>query len=254
MDFGADGLREKNGKRFKENIDSFSIAVAGLFGDKTAAVYKKELQAAYKHTNRYFLIHKALTFEQYKKFRSFPLVQLGRNKSGVIAEERSKRLNPFGLLAKRTIGLSRENAQNVGLERTYDSMLQGQKGKRLVRFISGGAQIPVEGYEIEPENGKDIYTTLDIHMQDMVESALMKMMVQSESEHGTCIVMETKTGKIKAIANLGQTKDGNYGETLNYALQTTEPGSTIKLATLLAVLDHGSSKIDDMVEVGFCRS
>jgi cell division protein FtsI (penicillin-binding protein 3) len=250
IDFGADGLREKGGKRFKENIDSFSIAVAGLFGDKPTSVYKKELQSAYNKKNRYFLLRKALSFEQYKKFRSFPLVRLGRNKSGVIAEERSKRLNPFGLLARRTIGLSRENAQNVGLERTYDTMLQGQKGKRLVRFIAGGAPIPVEGYEIEAEDGRDIYTTLDIHMQDMVESALMKMMVQSESEHGTCLVMETATGKIKAIANLGRTKNGSYSETLNYALQTTEPGSTIKLATLLAVLDQGSSKIDDMVEVG----
>lgn len=250
MDFGADGLREKNGKRFKENIDSFAIAVAGLFGDKTVSSYKKELHAAYNKNNRYFLLHKGLSFEQYKKFRGFPLVRLGRNKSGVIAEERSKRLNPFGLLARRTIGLARENAQNVGLERTYDSVLQGQKGKQLVRFIAGGAPIPIEGYQIEPENGRDVYTTLDIHMQDMVESALMKMMVQSSSQHGTCIVMETETGKIKAIANLGRTKDGSYSETLNYALQTTEPGSTIKLATLLAVLDHGSSKIDDLVEVG----
>ena len=250
IDFGADGLREKNGRRFRENVDSFAIAVSSLFGDKTISSYKKELQQGYNKKNRYYLLHKALTFEQYKKFRSFPLVRLGRNKSGIIAEERSKRLNPFGLLARRTIGLARENAQNVGIERTYDSMLQGQNGKRLVRFIAGGAPIPIEGYEIEPENGKDIFTTLDIHMQDLVESSLMKMMVQSESEHGTAIVMETKTGKIKAIANLGRMKDGNYSETQNFALQTTEPGSTIKLATLLAVLDHGSSKIDDLIEVG----
>jgi cell division protein FtsI (penicillin-binding protein 3) len=250
IDFGADGLREKAGKRFKENIDSFAIAVSKLFGDKNVPTYKKELQQGYKLKNRYYLLRKALSFEEYKKFRNFPLVRLGRNKSGVIAEEKSKRLNPFGLLARRTIGLARENAQNVGIERTYDSLLQGQKGKRLVRFIAGGAPIPIEGYEIEPENGKDIFTTLDIHMQDLTESALMKMMMQSESEHGTAIVMETKTGKIKAIANLGRTKDGKYSETQNFALQTTEPGSTIKLATLLAVLDNGSSTIDELVEVG----
>lgn len=250
MDFGADGLRDKGGKNFHENIDSFSLAVAELFKDKPAATYKTEFKKAYNKKNRYFLLRKGLSFEDYKVFRSFPLVRLGRNKSGVIVEERSKRLNPFGLLARRTIGLSRENAQNVGLERTYDSLLQGQKGKRLVRILNGGAAIPVEGYEIESENGKDIYTTLDIHMQDIVESSLMKMMVQSEAQYGTCMVMETKTGKIKAIANLGRTKDGSYSETMNYALQTTEPGSTIKLATLLAVLDHGSSKIDDLVEVG----
>lgn len=250
IDFAAEGLRDKGGRRFKENIDSFSLALAGLFKDKSATTYKTELKQAYNLKSRYFLLRKGLSFEEYKAFRSFPLVRLGRNKSGVIVEEKNKRLNPFGLLARRTIGLARENAQNVGLERTYDSLLQGRKGKRLVRAIAGGALVPVEGYEIEPENGKDIYTTIDIHMQDIVESALMKMMIKGDAEYGTCIVMETQTGKIKAIANLGRTKDGSYSETLNYALQATEPGSTIKLATLLAVLDHGTSKISDMVEVG----
>ena len=250
IDFGADGLREKNGKRFKENIDSFSIALAKFFTDKTSSEYKKQLKKAYADKERYYLLHKGLSFEEYKEFRAFPLVRLGRNKSGVIAEVQSKRLNPFGMLAKRTIGLARNNAQNVGLERTYDSLLKGTTGKRLVRFLSGGAAVPVNGYEIEPENGKDIITTIDIQMQDIVESALSKMMVQSESQYGTCILMETKTGKIKAIANLGRGKDGNYNEALNYALQATEPGSTIKLATLLAVLDHGSSTINDYISVG----
>jgi cell division protein FtsI (penicillin-binding protein 3) len=254
LDTEADGLREKGGKRFKDNIDSFSIALSNFFKDKSKADYKKELQFAYKEGNRYFLIRKGLTFEQFKEFRTFPLVRQGRNKSGIIAEVKSKRLNPFGLLAKRTIGLARDNAQNVGLERTFDTLLKGTTGKRLVRFIAGGAAVPVEGYEIEPENGHDIHTTIDVQIQDVVESALMKMMVQSESQYGTAIVMETATGKIKAIANLGRDKDGAYGENLNYALQTTEPGSTIKLATLLAVLDHGSSRITDYVEVGTAGS
>lgn len=250
IDFGAEGLRDKKGKRFRENVDSFSIALSRFFDDKSASEYKKDLKQAYNEKNRYYLLKKGLTFEQYKAFRNFPLVKLGRNKSGVIAEVKTKRLNPFGLLAKRTIGLARENAQNVGLERTYDTLLKGTTGKRLVRFIAGGASVPVEGYEIEPENGKDILTTLDVSIQDIVETSLIKMMEQSESQYGTCIVMETRTGKIKAIANLGRTKNGNYDENLNFALQTNEPGSTIKLATLLSVLDEGSSKIDDLVEVG----
>src|SRR5688572_17361468 len=228
MDFGAEGLRDKNGKRFRENIDSFTIALSDFFGDKSAATYKRELQLAYNEKNRYYLLKKPLSFEQYKAFRQFPLVRLGRNKSGVIAEVKTRRLNPFGMLAKRTIGLARENAQNVGLERTYDTMLKGSTGKRLVRFIAGGAAVPVEGYEIEPENGKDVITTLDLNMQDIVETSLMKMMVQSESQYGTCIVMETKTGKIKAIANLGKSGPASYDENLNFALQTNEPGSTIK--------------------------
>ncbi|MFN2438048.1 MAG: penicillin-binding transpeptidase domain-containing protein [Chitinophagaceae bacterium] len=250
IDFGAEGLRDKNGKRFKENIDSFSYALSAYFGDKSRDTYRKELKRAYDKKERYYLLKKGISFEQYKSFREFPLARLGRNKSGVIVEVRSKRLNPFGSLAKRTIGLARENAQNVGLERTYDSLLKGTKGKRLVRFISGGAYVPVEGYEIDPENGKDVITTLDVTMQDIAENALRKMVLQSESQYGACIVMETKTGKIKAIANLGAGKNGTYDENLNYALQTTEPGSTIKLATLLAVLEAGSSKVDDLVEVG----
>lgn len=254
MDFGAEGLRDKNGKRFRENVDSLAYHLSHLFEEKPEAVIKKELQLAYNQKNRYYLIRKGLSFDQYKEFRAFPLVRMGRNRSGIIAEVKTKRLNPFGLLAKRTIGLARENAQNVGLERTYDTLLKGTSGHRLMRFLSGGAAVPVEGYEIDPENGKDIITTLDVNIQDIAENALMKMMVQSESAHGTCIVMETSTGKIKAIANLGRTKEDVYDENLNYALQTTEPGSTIKLATLLAVLDGGYSHINDAVEVGSAGS
>ena len=250
MDFGAEGLRDKAGKRFREYIDSFSFHLARFFGGKSKKEYRKELQLAYNESNRYYLLKKGISFEQYKEFRQFPLVRLGRNKSGVIVEVKSKRLNPYGMLARRTIGLARSNAQNVGLERTYDSLLKGTTGKRLVRFLSGGAVVPVEGYEIDPENGKDILTTLDVNMQDIAENALLKVLSENEAQHGTCIVMETATGKIKAIANLGAGKNGGYEENLNYALQTTEPGSTIKLATLLAVLDAGSSSVTDHVTVG----
>jgi cell division protein FtsI (penicillin-binding protein 3) len=257
IDFLAEGLRDKNGKAFKENVDSFAIALSDFFKDQTSAQYKKELQQAYKNKNRYYLLKKKLSFEEYKTFRTFPLVKLGKNKSGVIAEVSSKRLSPFGLLANRTIGLSREyiasngkaKKQNVGLEKTYDSLLSGQKGQRLVRFIAGGA-VPVEGFQVEPENGKDVFTTLDVNMQDIAENALLNMLIKSESQYGTCIVMETKTGKIKAMANLGRRPDGSYWEDDNYALRVTEPGSTIKLLTLLAVLDKGSSKLNDLVEVG----
>jgi cell division protein FtsI (penicillin-binding protein 3) len=257
IDFLAEGLRDKDGKVFKANIDSFSIALADFFEDKTSVQYKKELQLAYKSKSRYYSLKKKLSFEQYKAFRTFPLVKLGKNKSGVIVEVNSKRLSPFGLLANRTIGLSREHIasngklkkQNVGLEKSYDSLLSGQKGQRLVRFIAGGA-VPVEGFQVEPENGKDVFTTLDVNMQDIAENALLKMMLQSESQYGTCMVMETKTGKIKAMANLGRRPDGSYWEDDNYALRVTEPGSTIKLVTLLSVLDKGSSKLNDLVEVG----
>src|SRR5207245_8378636 len=101
---------------FKDNIDSFSISLSNFFNDKSSSEYKKELQLAYNQKDRYYLLKKGLSFEQYKEFRGFPLVRLGRNKSGVIAQVKSKRLNPFVLLARRTIRLDRDNAQNVGLE------------------------------------------------------------------------------------------------------------------------------------------
>jgi cell division protein FtsI (penicillin-binding protein 3) len=137
----------------------------------------------------------------------------------------------------------------VGLEKTYDSLLTGEKGQRLVRYVAGGA-IPVEGYQVEPENGKDVFTTLDVNIQDIAETALLKMMDSSGSEYGTCIVMETKTGKIKAIANLGRQANGKYWEDDNYALRVTEPGSTIKLVTLLSILEKKTSTLNDLVEVG----
>ncbi|RYG49456.1 MAG: penicillin-binding protein 2, partial [Chitinophagaceae bacterium] len=257
LDFQADGLRDKNGKVFRENVDSFATALSKYFGDKNIAQYKSELKEGYRKKSRYYSLKKKLSFEEYKAFRQFPLVKLGRNKSGVIVEESSKRLSPFGLLANRTIGLSREHIasngkmkkQNVGLERSYDSLLTGQKGQRLVRYASGGA-IPVEGFQVEPENGKDVFTTLDVNIQDITENALLRMMETSEAQYGTCMVMETKTGKIKAMANLGRRPDGSYWEDDNYALRVTEPGSTIKLVTLLAILEKGTSKLDDLVEVG----
>lgn len=249
IDFGADGLREKNGKRFKENLDSLSFCLANLFKDQNAAAYKRELQTGYRNADRYYLLEKNLSFEQYKELRSFPLVRLGRNKSGFITEVNSKRLNPFGLLANRTIGLARANAQCVGLERTYDTLLKGENGSRLVRYMAAGTYIPVEGYEIEPENGKDILTTINVNIQDIAENALLKMMIGNECEHGTCIVMETSTGKIRAMANLGRQQDGSYWEDLNYAIHATEPGSTFKLATLLSLLEDKNVQLTDHVNL-----
>ncbi len=251
IDFGAEGLRDKSGKNFRENLDSLSYGLTQLFKDKTKADYKRILSEGYKEKDRYFLLHSKVSFRDYQKLRTFPLVRLGRNKSGFIAEERSIRLNPYQMLAYRTIGLERENAQKIGLEQSYDSILKGTTGKRLVRSIGGGVSLPVdESLDIEPEDGKDITTTLDIHIQDIAENALMNTMQQSESQTGTCIVMETGTGKIKAIANLGRHSNGTYWEDYNYAMRTSEPGSTIKLATLLSVLSEGKMGINTPVEVG----
>ena len=238
IDFGAEGLREKHGKRFYDNVDSLSISLASLFDDASPDDYKKQLSVAYKNEDRYYLLKRKISFEQYKQLRDFVLVKEGRNKSGFIIDVRDSRVNPYVLLANRTIGLSRgDTSKNVGLERTYDSLLKGQTGQRLMRYMAG-VYVPVDGAEIEPENGKDLITTIDTYIQDIAENALMKMMVQNNSVHGTCIVMETATGKIKAIANLGKRPEGDYLEDYNYGIgKKTEPGSIFKVATLLSLLE-----------------
>jgi cell division protein FtsI (penicillin-binding protein 3) len=247
VDFGADGLREKNGRRFTANVDSLSLCLSRLFGDQPAAAYRRILWQGYRRADRYYEIAANVSFEKYQQLRHFPLIREGRNKSGFIAEVVDKRLNPFGLLANRTIGLARANAQNVGLERTYDTLLKGEVGRRLVRYIAGGAYVPVEGYEIESQNGKDIVTTLDVNIQDIAENALLHELTSNQAEHGTCIVMEVATGKIKAIANLGLGSDGTYWEDLNYAIRATEPGSTFKLATMLSLLEDKKVSLSDKV-------
>ena len=248
VDFMADGLREKDGKRFKENIDSLSICLSNLFRDKSSREYKYLLEAGYRDKERYFLLKKKMSFKEYQQFKEFPLVRLGRNNSGFIPDKKIIRLNPYKMLAYRTIGLLRDS-NKVGLELTYDEYLQGTAGKRLVRFIAGGASVPVDDYEVEAENGKDVITTLDVNMQDITENALMKMMVKNKAVHGCAMIMEVKTGKIKAIANLGRRKNNSYFEDYNYAITPTEPGSTFKLATMLALLEDEKISLNTIIDL-----
>lgn len=251
IDFGADGLREKSGKRFRQNIDSLSTGLALLFRDRSKAEYKKLLEKGYKEKLRYYPLKKKISYRQYQQLLKLPLVREGRNKSGFIADVKSIRLNPYQLLAYRTIGLDRENAQKIGLEQTYDSVLKGTSGQRMVRYVAGGVALPVEEVEntIEPRDGNDIITTLDMHIQEITENALMKMMVGNEAEHGCAIVMEVKTGKIKAIANLGRRVNGTYFEDYNYALTPSEPGSTFKLATLISIFEDGKANMNTGVDL-----
>ena len=250
IDFGADGLRQSNGKRFWQNVDSLSTGLVHLFGDASAADYKRMLTNGYREKNRYFSLKKKMGYRQYQELKTLPLIRQGRNKSGFIAEVHNIRLNPYQILAYRTIGLDRENSQKVGLEQTYDTILKGTTGRRLVRYIAGGVAVPVDdANQIDPVNGKDIVTTLDTHIQEITEDALMKMMVSNDAVTGTAIVMEVKTGQIKAIANLGRRPDGNYWEDFNYALMPTEPGSTFKLATMLTLLDDHKITLGKQVDL-----
>lgn len=248
IDFLADGLRDRDGLLFKQNIDSLSRGLADLFKDKPAASYRKMLKEGYRDKDRYTLFKRKISFAQYEAMKLLPLIKLGRNKSGFMPVVRMKRLYPFRLLANRTIGIARDS-NKVGLEKKYDEYLSGVTGKRLVRYIAGGAGVPVDGSEEDPKDGDDIVTTLDVSMQDAAQLALQRMMIENEAVRGTCIVMEVKTGKVKAIANLGRQTDGSYWEDYNYALSPTEPGSTWKLVTLMSVLEDKMANLNSTVDL-----
>lgn len=249
IDFRVEWLHEKSGIHFRENLDSLSFYLSNLFKDRSVEGYKQWLMEAYKDNEPYLELHKKTSYREYEQLRKFPLFRDGRYKSGLIVNERNIRLNPYGILAFRTIGLDRESSK-VGLEKTYDSLLKGREGKQWVRTIAGGVKVPInDDYIIEPETGKDIVSTIDVFIQEIAENALMKMMEKNEAEHGCAIVMEVKTGKIKAIANLGKKPNGGYWEDYNYAISTTEPGSTFKLATMLALLEDKKINLNTMVDL-----
>lgn len=249
IDFRTEALRDQNGKLFYKNIDSLGYQLSVLFGDKTKKEYIQELTRAYRNKSSWYELKKDVAFDKYKKLRSFSLVKLGAYKSGFVIEPREKRMTPFGLLANRAIGLSRDPKLNIGLEKYYDSILKGQTGSRVVRYISGGTRVPIDGSQIEPVNGRDVITTLNVQIQDIAENALLKTMQEQEALSGCVIVMEVATGKIKAMANLGRLKNGTYWEDNNYALVPSEPGSTIKLMTMLAALEDGFININSTVEI-----
>ena len=249
IDFRVGPLHEKNGKLFREKVDTVCDSLAYLFKDKTPSEYKEELTKAFEAKEGNHELKKKIDYDQYLKISKFPLFKLGRYTSGIIAVEKNTRLNPFKNLGYRTIGLAREQNQ-VGLENAYDSVLRGQNGKQLVRVIAGGVTVPVqEGeFEIAPQTGKDIVTNIDVFIQEVTEKALHNMMVSNAAKQGVAIVMEVKTGKIKAMANLGRLENGNYAEIENYTTQATEPGSTFKLVTLLTALENGA-KLEDRLNL-----
>jgi cell division protein FtsI (penicillin-binding protein 3) len=234
---------------FAQNIDSLSRCLSRLFKNRTPAEYKQAFVQAYNDgaNNRYYLLGKKLKYYEYEELRSFPIFNKPRGKSGFIAETRDKRVTPYNMLAYRTIGVFRDS--NVtGLEAKYNKELRGENGHRLVQKNTGNVWVPVDGSEVDPMNGHDIVTTLDVDVQDVAEHALLSILQKYECMYGTCIVMETKTGKIRTLVNLGRQPDGSYWEDFNYATIPTEPGSTFKLATLISLLNDKYIDVDRIVD------
>lgn len=232
---------------FSKNIDSLSRCLSRLFMDKSPEQYKEEFVRAYNEEDRYYQLGHKLKYYQYETLRTFPIFNKGKGYGGFIADSKEKRMMPYDLLAKRVIGEFRDSNM-TGLEAKYNKELVGENGRRVVQKSTGNVWVPVEGSEVDPVNGSDIVTTIDINVQDVAEHALMSILEKYECQYGTCIVMEVETGKIRTLVNLGRQKDGSYTEDFNYATIPTEPGSTFKLATLLSLLNDKYITVDNKVD------
>lgn len=253
MDMMAQGLTDEI---FRENIRQLADELSRLFGNKTGYEYYMELTQARKNKERYHLIRNNVSYVDLQQLKQFPIFRLGRNTGGLIVTQFNKRIYPYNILAKRTIGYVRDNnIQPVGIEAYKNEVLKGTPGKQLMQKAGNGIWLPLnDEQEVEPVHGKDVYTTLDVGIQDLAEHALLKTLIKNKADHGCVIVMEVSTGKIKAIANLGRMSDSTYAELMNYAVgEALEPGSTFKLASLLALMEDGYVKPGQLVDVEFGR-
>lgn len=232
-------------KRFNTYLDGLSDSLAAFHGKKSSH-YRQALRNAKANKNRYYLLAQNLTYSEYLRFRNFPLLSLGAFKGGLIVEQKTKREHPLGAIAQRSIGYERfDEAGNVtrpGIEGAFGELyLRGKDGHRLKQRIGKGQWKPIRDVnEVEPQNGYDVYTTLDVNMQDIAHHSLLRQLELYEADHGCVVVMEVATGEIKAISNLGRTEKGTYYEKLNYAVgESQEPGSTFKVMALMAALEQG---------------
>jgi cell division protein FtsI (penicillin-binding protein 3) len=228
-------------ENFNTNLVPLSKELSKLFG-KPDSYYQNIFRKARANKNRYMLVAKNLGYSDYIKVKNMPLFKLGPYKGGIIVSQRTVREHPIGNIAQRTVGneaFDRPGYYAVGLEGAFNELLKGKEGHRLKQKIAKGQWKPVyDDNEVEPEDGYDIVSTINVNIQDIAHHALLKQLEYYEAEHGTVIVMEVATGEIKAVSNLGRTSDGTYYEKLNYAIgESHEPGSTFKVMALMAALE-----------------
>ncbi len=234
---------------FMDKLDSLSYYLAYHLDDKfTVGAWKERLLEAYNKGDRYFFLKNNVTYPELELLRKFPIFRRGQNGGGFIAERNEKRAHPFRMLARRTLGYVKEDVK-VGLEGSFDKYLKGEEGTGYMLKTPQGF-IPQQNLEnITPKNGYDLYTTIDINLQDVVQNALMRGLQYHDAEQGTAILMDVKTGAIKAISNIGRVSNG-WAEVYNYAVGTaTEPGSTFKLASMIALLEDGYVNLGDSIRL-----
>ena len=228
---------------FEKNIKQLADSLGKLL-NKSSDTFERELRRARVNKSRYFLVARDLSYTEYIAIKSFPLFNLGAYKGGIIVEQETVREHPIGKIAERTIGYIGRDVNGhinpVGVEGAYSNYLNGKDGRILKQKIAKGQWKPISDVnQVEPQDGYDVISTIDVFIQDIAHHALLKQLEEYHADHGCVVVMETKTGYVKAISNLGRNeKTGMYSERLNYAVREShEPGSTFKLVDLMALLD-----------------
>lgn len=235
---------------FDKYLPGLAAGLSRMFPEKTAEQYIQTIQKARNESNQYILLHKDASFDEARMVETLPLFKLGKYKGGLILSAVSKRKNPYKLLAGRTVGYVSEGETVVGIEGSFDYFLKGTNGRRLEERIGGGTWMPLNTEnEIEPVDGLDVVTTLDVNYQDVAETALNECLITYKAEYGCAVLMEVSTGEILAMANLGLADDGNYYEIKNYAInECLEPGSTFKVPSIMAALEDGCVKPTDTIQ------
>ena len=229
-------------KIFESEVKSLSVELSEIAGDDSEK-WLEYLLKARKDNNRYLPIFKNIEKDKVDKIKQLSILKYGSIRGGLIIEDKIKREYPLGKVAERTIGYERidknGNYWGVGLEHAYGSFLRGKNGKMTKRKISNGQWKVIESnLNKDPIDGLDIKTTLNTYMQDIVHDYLLEQTEKYEADHSSAVLMDVKTGKIRAISNFGRTEEGKYYEKLNYAVgESIEPGSTFKLMTMIAALE-----------------
>lgn len=239
---------------FTSNIDSLSHLLSKFFRDHSSNYYKKKISEARQMRSQYLVLNRELVnYQDRQEMLTWPIFRLGQMRGGVIFEKEDERHRPFKSLAQRTIGsLNNEDEGLVGIEGSFDDYLAGKDGEGLYQRVAGNNWKPVNAStDVRPIDGYDIHTTIDINLQDVAQNALLRAVSTYEANYGVVVLMEVKTGEIKAIANLSRTESGAYAENYNHAVGTNnDPGSTFKLASMLALLEAGKVKLADTVDTG----
>jgi len=222
--------------------------------NKSEKTFLDRLIFAKNNNKRYHLINRGVSIENLNKIRQMPLFKMGGVRGGLIIEKKNSRDYPLNKIAERTIGYERisqdDNFSGVGLEHAFGSKLRGKNGLQLMQKISNGKWKPISSSnKIEPIPGNDIISTINVGFQDITHHSLLKQLEDFEADHGTAVVMETNTGEIKAISNLGRTSEGKYYEKLNYAVgEHFEPGSTFKLMSVIAAFEDDKVKPNTIID------